>query len=41
VGSDEKTKVSLVIGDHIRAVVHMIADEITASNIGRVMCCGA
>jgi alanyl-tRNA synthetase len=34
--SDEKTKVSLkVIGDHIRAVVHMIGDGITASNIGR------
>ncbi|HBL11570.1 MAG TPA: alanine--tRNA ligase [Cyanobacteria bacterium UBA11162] len=34
--SDEKTKVSLkVIGDHIRAVVHMIADRITASNVGR------
>lgn len=34
--ANEKTKVSLkVIGDHIRAVVHMIADEITASNIGR------
>ena len=34
--SDEKTKVSLkVIGDHIRAVVHLIADGITASNIGR------
>jgi len=33
---DEKTKVSLkVIGDHIRAVVHLIADGITASNIGR------
>ena len=34
--SDEKTKVSLkVIGDHIRAVVHMIADGITALNTGR------
>ncbi|HEY9606743.1 MAG TPA: alanine--tRNA ligase-related protein, partial [Allocoleopsis sp.] len=33
--SDEKTKVSLkVIGDHVRAVVHMIADGITASNVG-------
>jgi alanyl-tRNA synthetase len=36
VKADEKTKVSLkVIGDHIRAVVHMIADEIRASNVGR------
>ncbi|MGB7376776.1 MAG: alanine--tRNA ligase [Rivularia sp. (in: cyanobacteria)] len=34
--SDEKTKTSLkVIGDHIRAVVHMISDEIRASNVGR------
>ena len=34
--SDEKTKVSLkVIGDHIRAVMHMIADEIRPSNTGR------
>ncbi|MCF3581881.1 alanine--tRNA ligase [Planktothrix agardhii 1811] len=34
--SDDKTKVSLkVIGDHIRAVVHLIADGVNASNIGR------
>ncbi|MBD2249719.1 alanine--tRNA ligase [Nostoc parmelioides] len=34
--SDESTKVSLkVIGDHVRSVVHMIADEIRASNVGR------
>jgi alanyl-tRNA synthetase len=34
--ADEKTKVSLkVIGDHIRAVIQMIADGISASNIGR------
>ena len=34
--SDEKTKVSFkVIGDHVRSVVHMIADGITASNTGR------
>jgi len=33
---DEKTKTSLkVIGDHVRAVVHMIADGITASNTDR------
>ncbi len=33
---DEKTRVSLkVIGDHVRAVVHMIADGITAANVGR------
>ncbi|HIK05974.1 MAG TPA: alanine--tRNA ligase [Trichormus sp. M33_DOE_039] len=34
--NDENTKVSLkVIGDHVRSVVHMIADEIRASNVGR------
>ncbi len=34
--AEEKTKVSLkVIGDHVRSVVHMIADGISASNIGR------
>ena len=34
--SDDKTKTSLkVIGDHIRAVVQMITDEIRASNVGR------
>lgn len=34
--SNEKTQVSLkVIGDHVRAVVHMIGDEIRASNVGR------
>ena len=34
--TDEKTKTSLkVIGDHVRSVVHMIADGISASNVGR------
>lgn len=34
--AEEKQKVSLkVIGDHVRSVVHMIADGITASNLGR------
>ncbi|MBD2103605.1 alanine--tRNA ligase [Leptolyngbya sp. FACHB-261] len=33
---DERTKTSLkVIGDHVRSVVHMIADEIRAENVGR------
>ncbi|MEM1172654.1 MAG: alanine--tRNA ligase [Cyanobacteria bacterium P01_H01_bin.35] len=34
--SKDKTKVSLkVIGDHVRAVSHLIADGVTASNVGR------
>ncbi|WP_315788876.1 alanine--tRNA ligase [Fischerella sp. JS2] len=34
--SDEKIQVSLkIIGDHTRAVVNMIADEIRAANVGR------
>ncbi|MGL5074623.1 MAG: alanine--tRNA ligase [Waterburya sp.] len=34
--ADSQTKISLkVIGDHVRAVVHMIADGITASNTDR------
>jgi alanyl-tRNA synthetase len=33
---DDRTQTSLkVIGDHVRAVIHMIADGINASNIGR------
>ena len=33
---DESAKISLkVIGDHVRSVVHMISDGITASNVGR------
>ncbi len=34
--ADEKTQVSLkVIGDHVRAVVHLVADGVTASNTDR------
>ena len=34
--ADEKTKTALkVIGDHVRAVVHMIADGVIANNTGR------
>ncbi len=33
---DDQTKTSLkVIGDHVRAVIHLIADGVTASNVGR------
>ena len=34
--ADDRTKISLkVIGDHVRAVVHLIADGVSASNLGR------
>ena len=34
--SDETVKTSLkVVGDHVRSVVHLIADGVTASNLGR------
>ena len=34
--ADDRTKTSLkVIGDHVRAVIHLIADGVTASNVGR------
>ena len=34
--SDDKTKISLkIIGDHIRAVIHLISDGVAASNLGR------
>ncbi len=34
--ADDAQKVSLkVIGDHVRAVMHMVADGISASNVGR------
>ncbi|WP_036482014.1 alanine--tRNA ligase [Myxosarcina sp. GI1] len=34
--ADDKTKISFkVIGDHVRAVAHLIADGVTASNVGR------
>ena len=34
--ADDAQKVSLkVIGDHVRAVMHMVTDGITASNVGR------
>jgi alanyl-tRNA synthetase len=33
---DQKTKISLkVIGDHIRALIHLVSDGVSASNIGR------
>ncbi len=34
--ADEKTKISLkIIGDHTRAVIHLISDGVLASNLGR------
>ena len=34
--SDERTKISLkIIGDHTRAVIHLISDGVAASNLGR------
>ncbi len=34
--SDERTKISLkIIGDHTRAVIHLISDGVLASNLGR------
>jgi len=34
--ADEKTRISLkVIGDHVRAVTHLITDGVAASNLGR------
>jgi len=34
--ADDRAKTSLkVIGDHVRSVVHLIADGVTASNLGR------
>ncbi len=34
--SEEKTKISLkIIGDHTRAVIHLISDGVLASNLGR------
>ena len=34
--SDEKNKISLkIIGDHTRAVIHLICDGVAASNLGR------
>ncbi|CAE18503.1 Alanyl-tRNA synthetase [Prochlorococcus marinus subsp. pastoris str. CCMP1986] len=34
--SGERTKISLkIIGDHIRAVIHLISDGVIASNLGR------
>ncbi len=34
--ADERTKISLkIIGDHTRAVIHLISDGVVASNLGR------
>jgi len=34
--SDERTKISLkILGDHTRAIIHLISDGVVASNLGR------
>ena len=34
--SDDSTKISLkILGDHTRAIIHLISDGVVASNLGR------